>query len=107
MVAAIETPPEMPKSGEDSLRARQKNDPELKQIIDYLEKGSLPEQQQKAKELALSKSQYVVVSGVLHRVEKDKTLRIIPPETDRKQLFEEAHGVCSVVTLEIRRYMGN
>ena len=36
-------------------------------------------------------SQYNIVDSVLYRVETDKTLRVIPPTSQRKKLFHEAH----------------
>ena len=32
-----------------------------------------------------------MIDGVLYHVERDKTLRVIPPMSYRKMLFEEAH----------------
>ena len=52
----------------------------------------MPPDVKKAKELSLTAQQYVLLDGVLHYVEKDKTLRIIPPESDRRSMFEEVHG---------------
>ena len=43
------------------------------------------------RELILTQSQYEVVGGVLYHVAPDKTLRIILPTGDRKQIFEDAH----------------
>ena len=34
----------------------------------------------------------MVLEGVLYHLESDKTLRVVPPECDRKQLFDEVHG---------------
>ena len=34
----------------------------------------------------------MLLEGVLHFVMKDKTLRIVPPQWDRKQLFDEVHA---------------
>ena len=42
--------------------------------------------------LVLAREQYVLIEGVLHYMSKDKTLRLIPPEEDRHQLFDEVHG---------------
>ncbi len=57
-----------------------------------METGTLPEEAKKARELVLSQSQYKLVDGVLYRVEADKTLRIIPPSSDRKRIFGNAHS---------------
>ena len=77
------------KSGESNLCARQMKDPDLNQIMNYLENSTLPTEEKKARELV---EQYVLIEGVLHYVSKDKTLRLIPPEEDRHQLFDEVHG---------------
>ena len=75
-----------------SLPLRQKNDPKLLPIIQYLEDGRLPEDNQKARDLLLGHAQYTLLDGVLYHLEKDKTLRIVPPMCDRQALFEEAHS---------------
>ena len=94
LVAAIESAEAQAKakSGEGSLGTRQRDDPWLSDVIDYLEEGALPPDVKKARELSLTAQQYVLLDGVLHYVEKDKTLRIIPPESDRRSMFEEVHG---------------
>ena len=61
-------------------------------MITYLETGALPEDSKRARELALTRSQYTLVDGILYRVDSNKTLRIIPPTSDRKRIFEEAHS---------------
>ena len=70
----------------------QREDSELSEIITYLETDVLPTDDKKAKELALTKQQYVLKNDVLYHVESDKTLRVIPPVGSRQQLVEEAHG---------------
>ena len=77
------------KSGEESLGDRQRRDAQLREIIVYLETGTLPSEE---RELALTRQQYVLLDGILHFVEKGKTVKVIPPLDDRKQLFEEVHG---------------
>lgn len=37
----------------------------------------------------LSGTQYILLEGVLYYVTEDKTLRVVPPAEDRKQLFDE------------------
>ena len=34
----------------------------------------------------------MLLEGDLYHVERDKTLRVIPPECDRRHLFDEVHG---------------
>ena len=61
------------------------------EVITLLVEGTLPKDEKKPKELALTKTQYEIVDDVLYHVEADKTLRVIPPEKDREKLFHEAH----------------
>ena len=81
-------------SNEDSagtLSERQRADLTLSCIIRYLEDEVLPDDDKKARELILSRSQYALLDGVLYRLEKDNSLRILVPECDCEELFKEAH----------------
>ena len=69
-----------------SLSSRQEQDCDLKRIRDYLLNNELPPDEKKAREIVLQKSEFEVVIGVLYHVEKDKTLRVIPPLQDRREL---------------------
>ena len=93
VVATLEPvdPEKEAKSGDDHLSERQRSDPSLAVIFEYLETNSLPEDEKQARELVLSKSQYQIVEGVLYRIEADKTLRVIPPEEEREKLFHTVH----------------
>lgn len=92
LVATIVGPEGAAKSGERSLAIRQFSDPQLKPIMAYLASDDLPVNEKEARELVLSKHQYLLLGGILHYVMKDKTLRIIPPTEDRKSLFKEVHA---------------
>lgn len=52
-----------------------------------LETGALPQDEKRAKLLALSRSQYCLEDGGLYYVESDGTLQVIPPEQSRKRLL--------------------
>lgn len=95
VVAAVQIPNTQAGGGEecesDSLSKRQREDPYLKEIITYLETGDLPTEEKRARELVLGSSQFTLNDRILYRVEADKSLRIIPPATDRQKLFKEAH----------------
>ena len=92
-IVAATTPSSVPeKGGEPTLMVLQRQDPSLTVIIQYLEKQTLPVDEKKARELVLSESQYTLLDGILYHVESDKTLRIIPPQSRREELFQEAHG---------------
>ncbi len=92
IVFALCVPQVSAKDGEPDLGTRQRDDPELRQVIDFVLEGTLPGDEKKARELALAKALYEVVDGVLYRAQPDKSLRIIPPEKDRQKLFLEAHA---------------
>ena len=74
------------------LPTRQRADPELCPLIEYLEAGTLPPGDREARKIALSSSQYTLEEGVLYRVEDNGTLRLIPPADLREKIFLEAHG---------------
>ena len=75
-----------------TLSEKQRWDPHLQSVIAYLEDDVLPVDEKKARELVLAKTQYTMVDKVLYRVEPDKTLRMVVPESDRESLFHEAHS---------------
>ncbi len=79
------------KDGEADLGARQRGDPELREIMDFVQSGTLPEEEKRARELVLAKTQYVVIDDILYHLQADKSLRVIPPKGDREKLFHEAH----------------
>jgi len=82
-VAVIEPASELP--------ALQREDEELKRIIDFLESGILPSEEKQAKVIALTQSQYTLVDNVLYYVQQDGSLRVIPPAGTREELFHQAH----------------
>ena len=97
VIAALQTESSTKGKEEDAaivdstLAAEQCKDVELSELICYLESGVLPEDEKKAREFALTKSQYALIDGVLYFVERDKSLRVIPPEAYREKLFHGAH----------------
>ena len=70
-----------------NIRNRQQKDTELKLITDYLENGDLPNDERKARDLVLRRSLYQVVNGILYHMEPDKSLRLIPPESDWERWY--------------------
>ena len=92
IVAALSTPCSAEVSRESTLAQRQHTDPTLHPILEYLNSGNLPSDKNLAHEITLTQSHYTVLEGVLYRVHQDGTLRVIPPSSDRRPLFEEAHS---------------
>ena len=52
-------------SDEEILQA-QRSDPNLKEIIDYLEEGNLPDDEKRARRLAIERSRFAILDGILH-----------------------------------------
>ena len=94
LVAAIGAPQDHSKSGEEvaSVGERQRKDPALQRIITYLETGEQPSDPQHAREVVLCSQQYLMLDGVLYYVERDKSLKVIPPSEDRRKIFDEVHS---------------
>ena len=61
-------------------------------MIPYLEDNVLPWDNKKAHELILGRLQNVLNNDVLYGVEIDKTLRVVVPENDHKDLFMKVHA---------------
>ena len=73
----------------DTLPSLQRSDPNINQVVTYLESGVLPPADKDAKRLALTESQYMLRDGVLYHVAGDWTLRVVPPDGLREKLFQE------------------
>ena len=71
----------------EDLPTLQRQDAELAPIFTYLETGILPTEENVARRLALTATQYTVEDNVLYRVEADGSLRVIPPRCQHEQLL--------------------
>ena len=93
VVAAVTGAGAPAKNGEPNrtLTERQKADPELQMLQSYLEDRTLPHDETQVRRVVLTHGQYALVDDILYHVEPDKTLRVIPPATDREELFLEVH----------------
>ena len=69
------------------LREQQCGDPHLQEIICYLENGEL-----QARKVLLGHSDFTILDGIIYRVEKDRTLRVVLPKDDRHRLYLEVHN---------------
>ena len=63
-------------------------------MINYLDKGTLPDDERQARKLVLESSQYDMVDGVLHSENPviPGSWRIVEPKELRQSLLEEAHS---------------
>ena len=93
-----------PTCGQDQscLSELQRKDPELSEITTYLETDVLPEDDKRAKQLALTRQQYVL-KDVLYHLENDKTLRVIPPACSSSLLKKNMEAPL-VVTSRKQKY---
>ena len=91
VVAAVSGNVVPAKDGELSLAIRQKVEPELGPMVEYLKQGVLPLDEMEACKITLNRNNYDLVDDVLFHVEPDKTLRIVPPVAEREKLWNEAH----------------
>ena len=80
------------KSSTLSLPQRQREDPELKQIILLLERGDLPSDDNTTKQLVMEKESYTIIDDTLFLVAQDGSLRIVPPAKEREQLVRSFHS---------------
>ena len=76
----------------DELTVLQRADKGLKEIIDFLESGILPSEEKQAKLISLTQSQYTLMDSILYHVQRDGSLRVIPPASKCEELFCQAHG---------------
>ena len=51
--------------------------------------GIYQKNERKARDLVLGRSLYQVANGILYHMEPDKSLRLIPPDSDWVSLFDE------------------
>ena len=58
-MAMVMGPQDSSMSGESNLCARQMKDLDLNQIMNYLENGTLPTEEKKARELVLAREHYM------------------------------------------------
>ena len=91
IIAAVSAHQSPAKDGEATLASRQRADPELNPIIEYLSTGALPEDDKTARGIVVSQNQYAIIEDELYHINKDGTLRIIPPSDQRMKLFKEVH----------------
>ena len=71
---------------------KQSEDPELGPILEYVRDGIVPTDPKLARTLAAERTHYEIVDGVLHYMEKDGALKILPPIRMREDLFKSLHA---------------
>ena len=77
-----------------NTRQLQQQDPELAEIICFIEEDKIPDDDKRARKLALQRSSFALLEGVLHYVDparRDRPRLAVPSEL-RKELMQETHS---------------
>ena len=90
-VAAISS--DLPEEVPPSVGRLQAEDSELGPVFAFVERDVLPDNEQAAHRLTMERDKYVLVDGVLHRVDDGRKgrLRLCVPVDMRESLMSEAH----------------
>lgn len=75
---------------QDPFGEEQRNDPDVKEILDFLEQGTLPEDNKKARRIALQESLLAIVDGILYSVDlkHNNQKRVVMPRQLREQILK-------------------
>ena len=78
----------------EDFASEQRKDPELVQLITYLERGELPADDKKARQMVLQKSLFTINNGILIFVDpkQDHRRRVVVPSHLRRQILSEHHS---------------
>ena len=79
---------------QNSFAMEQRKDKELREILDYLECGALPDDDSRARKIVLQGSQFAVIDEILYFIDpKQKNQRrVAVPEHLRQQIMREVHS---------------
>ena len=86
--------PELTPTQLDSYAAEQRKDPDLLPLIQYLMEGSLSENAQDACILVSTAKAYMILDGILYRVDPDQPglQQVVVPVHLQKGILEDCHG---------------
>ena len=76
-----------------SFEDERHKDPKVMEVIRFLEQGILPDDEKRARKLALQEHQYVIVDKVLYHLYSKQAdhKQVVVPEHLRKTIMEETH----------------
>ena len=76
-----------------SFREEQRKDPQLREIIHFLDTDELSADDKRVRKIAVQQSMFTVVDDVLYYIDpkRDHQKRIAVPKQLREQILEEAH----------------
>ena len=83
-----------PEHTHPSFGSEQEKDPDLKELMLYLDHEQLPNDPERSRKLAAKASQFVLVGGILHYLDHSRgdRLRVAVPLQWREKLMQETHG---------------
>ena len=86
-------PPETQRQFDD-IKQEQRSDPDLLSLIEYLETGKLPIEEQTSKKIVAESPKFDLIDGVLYFEYPNSPLKwcIVVPKHLRQTLLEEAHS---------------
>ena len=97
-VQGVDAPLQVPgaEGGSDLVlfACEQKKDGDVKEIIDFAEKGILPEDSTKARKVALQESLFTIVEGILYFIDSrhQNQKRAVVPQHLRTKILQETHS---------------
>ena len=79
---------------QQSFALEQQKDPEIVEIVAFLEKDELPSDEERARHIALQSSLFALVDGVLFFLDpkQEHRRRVVVPRHLREQLLQETHS---------------
>ena len=84
---------ELPTTPTVSYIVEQKRDPELRQIIDFLQTSALPSDEGRARKIALQSPLFTIIDGTLFYLDpRHRSRRVVVPLRHRRKLLEETHA---------------
>jgi len=85
--------PDSPEVEEEGYGAEQGKDPSLKEMIDFLQNGVLPEDSDRARKLSAQECLFALVDGILYFIDArhGNCKRVAVPSHLREQLLRESH----------------
>ena len=77
-----------------SFGTEQRKDQRLREILDYLEHGTLPRDDSEARKVAIQSSQFEVIDGILYLIDPKQRShrRAVVPDQLRQQILKENHS---------------
>ena len=82
-----------PALGIDHIGMEQCKDPKIKEVMEFLSDGKLPEDQNTARKLVLQSSQFSLLDGVVYHIDhKTRHKCVVAPKHLQEELLKSTHG---------------